>query len=82
MVFNDISFNGNLQCNYSFAAEFTVRSHTTPDCLQFCRPCVAKAASLFQIPVHLKPVGAALKLTLVYIVQLFISSKLDLKVWY
>lgn len=24
----------------------TVRSNATPDCLQFCRPCVAKAASL------------------------------------
>lgn len=28
--------------------QFTVRSNTTPDCLQFCRPCVAKAASLLR----------------------------------
>lgn len=31
---------------YLIVVHFTVRSNTTPDCLQFCRPCVAKAASL------------------------------------
>lgn len=32
---------------YLIAIQFTVRSNATPDCLQFCRPCGAKPASLF-----------------------------------
>lgn len=60
-----------LQLNYSFAVEFTVRSNTTPDCLQFCRPCVAKAARLLQIPVDIY--RATLKITPVQIFCLILS---------
>lgn len=66
-----------VQLNYSFAVEFTVRSNTTPDCLQFCRPCVAKAASLLQIPVDIYRVGAAFKITRLHMLYLIFPPKYD-----
>lgn len=47
-----------------------MRSNTTPDCLQFCRPCVAKPASLFHTDFTLYHVSA----TLTFFAYIFYSS--------
>ena len=46
---------------YLIAVQFAVRSNSTPDCLQFCRPCVAKPASLSHTDFSLYNVSATLK---------------------